>query len=387
MDGGTKARAYEQTGTCIEAACQYRSADTPCPSGCADGDCVDPNAVVQLAAGFEHTCARRMTGSVLCWGSNNAGQLGDGTTEARWVPGPVGGLDDAVEIAAAGSYTCARRASGTVACWGWNRSGQLGDGNTTQSKVPVEVVGLFDAIGLATATHHACAVRASGTVVCWGANTQGGLGDGTTTSSSTPVPVVGLTDVVQVALGATVIRGGHSCARTRDGGAVCWGYNYHGELGDGTMVDRLTPVSVAGLQNAVELGAGQFHTAARAPAGTVSQWGVDWATSFNANHAPALVAGLEDAAGLAVGGTHTCARKVSGTVVCWGSNDHGQLGDGTTTSRAAPTPVAGLGRVVGIGSGDYHTCAWLKTGGVACWGRNVDGSTLDRTTPVMLSGL
>jgi len=139
--GSETLRTYSSPGTCSSGECGYSYTDTTCASGCAGGACLMGEDAVELATGYAHTCARRASGAVACWGNNYGGQLGDGTTTDRSTPAAVSGLTDAVELATGGFHTCARRASGAVACWGLNYSGQLGDGTTTDRSTPVPVTG------------------------------------------------------------------------------------------------------------------------------------------------------------------------------------------------------------------------------------------------------
>jgi len=203
------------------------------------------SGVQAIDAGWAHTCALTASGGVKCWGSNVDGELGDGTNTDRYTPVDVVGLSAGVQAIAAGnSHTCALTASSGVKCWGYNGYGQLGDGTNNTTSAPVDVVGLSSGVqAIAAGGHHTCALTASGGVKCWGSNVDGELGDGTTTDRSTPVDVVGLSSGVQ----AIAAGWGHTCALTASGGVKCWGDNYYGQLGDGTTMDRSTPVDVIGL--------------------------------------------------------------------------------------------------------------------------------------------
>ncbi|MFQ5343763.1 MAG: hypothetical protein ACE5F6_19645, partial [Anaerolineae bacterium] len=298
--------------------------------------------VTAIAAGDFHTCVLTVNGGVKCWGRNDSGQLGDGTTTRRYTPVDVSGLTSGVTAIAPGAYhTCALTAAGGVKCWGAGGFGQLGDGATTQRTTPVDVVGLSSGVQAITG---GCALTTAGGVKCWGRNDSGQLGDGTTTNRTTPVDVVGLSSgVVAIATG-----GSHSCALTTGGGVKCWGYNHYGQLGDGTTTDRHTPVDVVGLSSGVQ----------------------------------AIAAGALD----------VCALTMGGGVKCWGWNWYGQLGDGTTTSRHTPVDVVGLSSgVQAISSGWWNTCALTMGDGVKCWGYNGygqlgDGTSTNRSTPVAVPG-
>jgi len=191
---------------------------------------------------------------VWSWGLNAVGELGDGTNVNRAVPGQVMGLpEDVVAIASAGGVNLALVGDGTVWAWGDNRNGQLGDGTTENRNVPVPVHDLRNVGAIATGYHHSLALLRDGTVRAWGLNDQGQLGDGTTTNRSRPVEVPGLTRVTAISAnggGDDMAPGryGHSLALLEDGTVRAWGANERGQLGDGTTLDRPSPVVVTGLE-------------------------------------------------------------------------------------------------------------------------------------------
>jgi hypothetical protein len=328
----------------------------------------------------------RSDGGVKCWGSNSAGQLGNGTPKQTFVPGAVDvvGLASGVTAISAGNfYACALTSGGGVKCWGANSAGQLG-GDEREGGAPGDVVGL-SGVAAVDVNGSSCALTNGGGVKCWGANHRGQLGNNTTTDSWVPVDVSGLASGIS----AISVGGEHACALTSGGGVKCWGSNGHGQLGDNSPNDSGVPVNVSGLASGVRaIASGQGHTCALLTGGTVKCWG-NWRILGNTGEPvvarPAEVAGLEGpVSAIAAGGLHTCVLMSTGGVQCWGNNEQGQLGTGTTAptpeAGATPTPEAGAVDVSGLASGisaisagENHTCAITSGGEVKCWGYNFAG--------------
>jgi len=212
---------------------------------------------------------------------------------------------------------------------------------------------------------HTIALKADGTVWAWGYNWAGQLGDGTTTYRSSPVPVFGLADVAGIAGGYH-----HTIALKADGTVWAWGYNNLGQLGDETTTDNSSPVQVFGLAGAAAIAGGAYHTIALKADSTVWTWGGNrygqlGNETTTDNSSPVQVFGLADVAAIAGGSSHTIALKADGTVWGWGRNDDGQLGDGTTTENSSPVQVVdadGTGFLNLIDDSSAQTTIHLKKG-------------------------
>jgi alpha-tubulin suppressor-like RCC1 family protein len=359
-----------------------------------------------VSAGFAHACALTEGGRVKCWGANEHGQLGDGTTTDRSRPVDVVLPAPATAVGAGFFHTCAA-AGGSVYCWGDNATGSLGDGTFTPSPTPVAVsgvtgVGQLAAGGGQTNTGqgvfdygHSCA-RSGGELRCWGGNESGQLGNGTfeaSPSPGAPVPLPG--PATTLAVGDR-----HTCAIV-GGELLCWGSNSFGQVGDGSGERQALPRQVIPT-GVLAVATGAAHTCAVADGGAGAEvlcWGSnsegqsdagDNNGSFTTPHRVDL--GAVPAPALASAGrAHSCvlAPGVTSGVTCFGANDASQLG-GPATTRGVVRPP--LPPATTIASGYNHSCVLLSSGGVSCWGANDDGQ-LGRGTsggssgaPALVSG-
>lgn len=294
------------------------------------------------SGGINFTCGLTAANAAYCWGNNWYGQLGDGTMTDRYTPTPVAvttGGPTFVTVTAGLNHTCGLTADGIAYCWGRNTFGQLGVGlgDTTRRLTPVAVAGGFQFASLRAMSQHTCGVTSVGAAYCWGLNDAGQLGDGTQTYRYTPVAVKGggLT-FVSLSDGDDPE---HTCGLTSGGAAYCWGQNSSGELGDGTTTQRLTPVAVVGGQRFAEVSGSCGRTTTNAAYCWGSNWSGQLGDGTTTNRlTPVPVTGGLTFTALSVAGGHPCGLA-AGIMYCWGWNGYGALGDGTTTSRSSPTPV------------------------------------------------
>jgi alpha-tubulin suppressor-like RCC1 family protein len=321
-----------------------------------DGTIVAKSSPVSVAGGFTdwcqvsvgclHALGIRTNGTAWAWGYNSSGRLGDGTTTARSSPvSVVGGFTDWCQVSAGRGFSSGVRTNGTVWSWGANGCGQLGDNTVVDKSSPVSVVGGFtDWYQVAGGTNHSLAIRTNGTAWAWGANGCGQLGDNTVVDKSSPVSVVGgFTDWCQVSAG-----GGHSLGVRTNGTAWAWGYNSIGRLGDGTVTNRSSPVSVVGgFTNWCQIAAGGYHSMALRCNGTLWGWGYNSVgrlgdgTTTARSSPVSVVGGFTDWCQVSAGNNFTLALRTNGTAWSWGYNNCGRLGDGTIVNKSSPVSVVG----------------------------------------------
>ena len=281
-----------------------------------------------FSSGDRNTCVVTKVGAMMCFGSNFYGQLGDGTSAHSFKATVPSGLGSGVLWAVTRySKTCAVRENKGLNCWGRGLAPTPGD-----------VVGATSGVlQVSLGENHQCLLNDQFGVQCWGSNLLGEIGIlASATSVANPVKVEGLdSGVVQIAVG-----GNHSCALLENGGVKCWGSNNKGQLGDGTLEQRNTPVDVIGLSDAVlALSLGHNHSCALMKEGGLMCWGnneygqLGDGGLINRN-SPVVVAQLQAGnRALAAGFKHTCAMNKSDIIQCWGTDTFGSLGAGSVAGN------------------------------------------------------
>ena len=412
-----------------------------------------PGAAADLTAGENHTCARMVDqGTLECWGHNAFGQLGDGTLVQHDTPvavrkpgDPGAVMKGVLAVSAGGGHTCALLggadwADNPVYCWGQNSYGQLGkatamvDGVMGPSTVPLRVqvdtapddplvdvdAPMQEARSVSAGQFHTCVVMDTRQVRCWGQNGHGQLGDDRNPLTTVWEDSRWANPVAGVGADAVVAGGFHTCAL--DAGQVsCWGYDFHGQLG-GHVSPVPTPTTVTGVRGAKRVAVATDAACALVTDGITEAtrpqcWGsnadgrlgigtltpasstIPVPVDLDPTHVPAaddpIHRGREAATSLHAGNGSFCATPVGiAGERCWGLDGHGELGDGTTTSRAtpiAPTHLAGatsydLGGTL-VGGVERGTTCKVSAGQALCWGYNGQGqvgdaTTTDRLTPV-----
>ncbi len=341
---------------------------------------ISGSALSQIQAGLgTHVCARVNDGTARCWGSNDVGQLGTGSTSTMSsLPVAVTGLSNVAAVSTGGFHSCALLTDGTVRCWGQGSDGQLGNGGTAQSSSPVVVSGLSDAVAISSGTYHNCVVRTGGVVSCWGDNSY----FQTSSQVAGEFPMTKVPSVVTgITASAVYAAGFHTCALVGSG-LKCWGDNSLGQLGNGgTPTKSITPVDVTGLTSGVSsMSGGDSHSCA-VVGGAVRCWGDNTygqigngsVSSTTPVTTPVTVAGLAGVTQVAAGFTFSCAR-IGGAAKCWGRNANGELGNGTGTDSTTPVSVSGVSSATSITAGSLNGCVLLSTNAAQCWGYGASGT-------------
>jgi len=370
------------------------------------GDC--GFSVVSVGGGV--TCGVRNDQSLWCWGENKFGQLGIGTVDPSPVTVPMRVLGPSKVLAVAashgsmylGDHSCAIAEDRTVWCWGSNYAGQLGQGVIfPQSATPLQVVGLANAERIAVGGPQTCAVDLSSDLYCWGGNSFGELGIGSFDATTVPTLVDTLSGVTSISANMDYY-GNHTCAVSH-GDIYCWGSNRDFVLGLDWPYSPYDLVSVPTLQKQqdwqcfgfAQVSCGFEHGCGATTSGVLCCWGNNYEEQTTASPDPPAFQVPPDAVtayaghwrAVAAANGFTCGRLDSGEVACYGMNDRGMLGLGFTSEHEGASPVPGLSQVVSISSGAYTSCAILADSTLWCWGSNQwgqlgDGSTTDSATPV-----
>jgi alpha-tubulin suppressor-like RCC1 family protein len=341
-------------------------------------------ASVWIAVSIAAGAASATPNGVMAWGSNEYGEVGDGTLAQKDLPVTLPTPSGVVQVAAGNEFSLALLENGHIYAWGENEYGQLGINyelgpqscaGTACSKTPFEVPGLSEVTAISASTSFASsalALRANGTVMAWGY----------TFNEEEPEEVAGLSEVSAISEGDSF-----SLALLKNGTVKAWGRNECGQLGDGTTVAKSTPTEVSGLTGVVAIAAGIGHSLALLENGTVKAWGCNqWGQlgdgSLTASDVPQEVSSLTGVTAVSAGGSFSLARLESGKAVSWGANNAGQLGVGEEEGPEACSPsycskvpvvIGGLSGVTALSGGEEHALALLENGTVEAWGEGYEG--------------
>ena len=312
-----------------------------------------------------HNIAQKEDGSTWAWGYNGYGGLGDLSINNKSSPVLVVGNHSFMEITGGTNWSGGLKADGSVWTWGYGTNGALGIGNIDNKSSPVPVIGNHSFIRISGGQTSCMALKADGSVWTWGNNLSAQLGDNTSDNKSSPVLVVGAHSFVQIS------SGGYFCAAIKSNGEIwMWGRDTYGQLGQGTSIAyRSSPVLVVGNHSCVQISSGGYQTLILKDDGSVWAWGrnefygeLGDGTLINRS-SPVLVIG-SSIIEIATGSASSHVLNSDGTAWSWGYNSQGNLGDGTITSRSSPVLV--------VGSHSFITYRrrFRWAAGTTCWGHD-----------------
>jgi alpha-tubulin suppressor-like RCC1 family protein len=345
-----------------------------------------------VTAGTATSYVLRTDGSVWGFGLNDCYQMASTDPSVGQTPVRIAGIDNVRAVSAGHDFALALRADGTV--WGWGNNGrtQLGDGTSANRSTPTRVRDPEDATGVkplgnvaavSAGFSHALALRSDGTVWAWGYNDHGQIGDGSTASvvRFIPVKVPTLSHVVAVSAGRN-----HSLALSSGGTVWAWGGNADGQLGIGSTASSSSPVQVPNLEGVVAVVAGQVSSLALKADGTVWAWGNNAFGQLGngqqpvGSSTPVQVTGIDRVVALDSQSHTILALRADGALWGWGNNQTGQLGTGTPSySAVSPVRSVALDGLVSISSGHVHSLVMRADGSVWSWGHNGYGQLGDST--------
>ena len=407
--------------------------------------------VNQFDIGSNSQCAVLSSGAVKCWGDNSQGQLGLGDTTSRYLSTVMGdSLNSvnlgtavtAIQVGVGNQFACALTNTRTVKCWGDNQFGQLGIGSTSDiGDASGEMAGSLTSVDLngaavremAVGYQHVCVLTSTGLVKCWGKNDAGQLGIGNTNSIGDGAGEMGVS-LTSVSLPSGTVQhlfgNSYSTCVQMSVGSYCWGLGYNGVRFDGTenfagktsatMGSSLTAMSLGTYEDVMSYSSSpdaNGHACVVNTSGDVKCLGINTygqlgrgdtttfgttSTEVGVNLSAVNLGDESSAVQVAVAENFSCALLLTGEVKCWGKNDYGQLGIGNTNSIGDGTgemgnnltavPFSSTIKVQSLGAGGINTCATLTNGTVKCWGQNSSGqlgqgNTTDvgSTTSSMLS--
>jgi trimeric autotransporter adhesin len=276
--------------------------------------------------------------------------------------------------------------------WGFGFCGRLGDGTTASSCFPIrEICSAKDWYQVSAGDRETGAVKTDGTLWMWGGNNTGQLGDGTVSSRCSPVrEICSATDWCQVSAYFA-----HTSALKTSGELWAWGCSNHGQLGDGTTANKCSPVrEICSATDWCQVGKGKCHTAAIKTSGELWAWGNNTSGRLGDGTATSRCSPVREFCSatnwcqVSAGGNHTSAIKTSGELWVWGSNTCGSLGDGTVTVRCSPVrEICSATDWCQVSAGYQHTLAIKTSSELWAWGDNIcgrlgDGTVTNRCSPV-----
>ncbi len=337
-----------------------------------------------VSPGGGHTLAIKPDGSLWAWGSNTAGQLGDGTNISRNFAVRVGRAYDWVSISAGAGHSLAIKADGTLWAWGSNSKGQLGDGTDVNKNSPMQVGTANDWASISAGGVHSLALKADGRLWAWGMDDYGQVGNGVSSPNNVYYPVQIGTDYASISAGYF-----HNLAIKTNGTLWAWGYTVSGQVGIGsTLVNQYYPIQIGTSTAWTVVSAGYDHSLATDADNRLWAWGDNSRGQLGIissnKTSPTIIPGI-GVSSVSAGNQFSLAIS-GGLLYGWGYNAYGQLGDGTNTQRNSPVRVGPATFWGSFDAGLNHAMTIGTFGSTYAWGNNYygqlgDGTYTDRNSP------
>ncbi|KFZ26634.1 MAG: Regulator of chromosome condensation (RCC1) repeat protein [Candidatus Izimaplasma bacterium HR2] len=381
---------------------------------------------VQIELGDQHSAVLTSDGRVFTWGDNAFSQLGDGTSAERHIPTEITSnfnlnTGEKIESIFLGYvHSAALSSEGRVFTWGYNGDGALGDGTTSPTYTPIDITDNFNLnegetiSNISLGHYHSSAITSDGRIFTWGYNEDGAVGDGTLVDKLLPLEISSHFNLNEgEVINSISLNGRISSAITSEDRVFTWGYNFYGQLGDNTIIDKIVPTDITSYFNlnegesitSIELGGA--HSSAISSEDRVFTWGANGSGQLGdgtvtQRNIPTEITdnfnliGDESISSIELGGGHSFALSSNDRVFAWGSNHSGQLGDGTTVDKNLPIDITSifdldsLETITSISLGGSHSFVLSSDNIIFIWGRNFygqvgDDSTTNRYTPIELN--
>ena len=348
----------------------------------------------EISTGNTHCLGIDSEGKLWSWGSNDYGELGDGTTTRRKKPVQIVEDTQFIQISAGNACSLAIDRNGNLWSWGYNYAGQLGDGTKNNKLIPTIINTEVSFTHISTGDGFSMAIDYSGNIWSWGRNYSGQLGNGTHEEKLEPVQITTGRKFTQISAGAE-----HSLAIDSEGNLWAWGYNGYGQLGDGTKVDKAGPIEIKKGTKFVQIATKSSHSMAIDSEGNLWSWGKNEygqlgniSTNQEGEENPFNISQMwsNKFIQISAGERHSIAIDVEGKLWTWGYNYYGQLGNGTKRNSERPINIKNGTIFTGVFAGDLYNIAKDNDGNLWAWGRNSecqfgDGTQVDRLVPVQIN--
>ncbi len=359
--------------------------------------------IIDIASGYENNMALSGAGSVFTWGNNQYGQLGNGTLITSSYPIDITNNfnlsnDKIIEISSGGFYSMALSEEGHIFTWGSNNYGQLGDGTHRDFSSPIDITAKFDLkndkiVEISAGKIHSMAVSEQGRVFTWGNNEYGELGNDATKESNLPIDITANFNLKNDKIASISAGYSHSMALSEQGRIYVWGNNDDGQFGDGSTKGSYTPIDIT-LSINIKNDNVKEVIASRSNSMIITSSGVLYVVGTNQLGQCGINASLiitnpqrvkiQEEIIMSRGVSHNMALTKSGEVYTWGDNRYGQLGDGTQTNSTIPKDITSSfnlinDKIIKVSTGEVNSMALSEKGRIYIWGDNSNGQLGDGT--------